>query len=932
MEKESAGKFHSPQRNQGFNVQTQNASRLTMPPPTFQLSASDADLESESEESAMQLKAGGGMDLAGSPGDDGDSLSTGLERLGGMDAPQLKRSVGQRKAVQRQAAPVQRSASDAAPKGPVQRLAVQVHESEAGRIGELQIAGRPKSVYSDSMGDHTTAFAVHAEGLKKQLEGQTYAQAMVILDGMRQGLQALPGWALQGNLPDGQKDRLAAVLQQLDAVLAVGSSSGATHSSSASMAAASPSPSPAAFEMEEKKGGAADQSQQLDLVQKAVHLYLDARELIPLSTLNIRAKSASGGKGKGEGRYIDVLRNYRPKSSSSSAAASSSSSSSVAAGPSEEDVVLAIEGLFDFTSTAIVMVETDPGMMNQMAPGMVNQDTAAIVEDNPKKRIEEVWKQHLQSIKASFPDLAHIADSDLLVKKFEQEDVLNTVQIKAVEDHEFVDRRFNTALSELAGFIEIFDNTSWGNTHFGTRANFFIALATYGADADEMQFGDCLKRYQRVQMKKEECEGFKERLDAIEKMLEAIGSEEVGSMQALRAERFLNVWTLAGEDLQNGVPLPAESESGDMALEETEELDHKEDTSGSAMDSGDIVEESVSTSSSSSSSNAGKKKRKAPSAPTRKSPRVAEVAASASLGNKTHKVDAETKGGRRAKPKKIGYKPQGKVQTEEQVARGDFGLQITLDGTGKISDVVTDGRTLSPFTGTMGAHTIAWVLHTEHFKAALVGRTLDQALAAAVDHLYGFVLEMDQGFDPHGGRGNAAQKSRKKGALAVRVDAMSKQIKSGKVTGSKLSFLQTFLSNLLAYSNLIPGMTHRANNTNGRGEPAAKKALEDHQSGATRLTADQLMAHVRKLREPKGGNDVCHFQEKMIDETYPEVGKTIRAAGRAFPVALIVPDEESEDEESEDEFTGMDTAPTTPTAASHSASPSAEDSTTEEAD
>ncbi|WPR77389.1 DUF4157 domain-containing protein [Algoriphagus sp. NG3] len=55
---------------------------------------------------------------------------------------------------------------------------------------------------------------------------------------------------------------------------------------------------------------------------------------------------------------------------------------------------------------------------------------------------------------------------------------------------------------------------------------------------------------------------------------------------------------------------------------------------------------------------------------------------------------------------------------------GDLAVQVRFSAEGTVEDVRMEGRTPSPFVGSMGAHSTAWVAHLDALRAALGGRDL----------------------------------------------------------------------------------------------------------------------------------------------------------------------------------------------------------------
>lgn len=244
---------------------------------------------------------------------------------------------------------------------PVQRTVTQIFSGDDNKIDKLLVVGRPERAFSNSMGDHTTAFATHVEAIKLRMEGKTLQQALTGLGDMYISAKALPGYALKGNLPGtGMEvfgfgphgDRLAQAERRFDTLYAAASllSGG----------------EPAAFAL---------------TLQECVNAYLEFRELIPLSAVNVMSVApALAGKGKGEAGHAAVLAGHESGST-----------------PADKPgLQAAIKGTFDAFAAAMVVAATDNNTLSGLAPGL----TIAI---SPKKRIELLADQHLAAINAGFP-------------------------------------------------------------------------------------------------------------------------------------------------------------------------------------------------------------------------------------------------------------------------------------------------------------------------------------------------------------------------------------------------------------------------------------------------------------------------------------------------------------------------------------------------
>lgn len=215
-------------------------------------------------------------------------------------------------------------------------------------IRQVSISGRPKSPFTSTMGDHTTAFAVHRLSLVQQLEGKTFEEGFDVLRRAINATHQLPGWDLVDDLPERHGEQLDKAEDHLWDLL---------------------------YDEEEE---ALDPSP-LEL-QEAIAAYLEYRELIPLSTINVRAKSpVHAGKGKGESGPAEVLVAHQAGTHKS-----------------VQERLDAVTGLFDASSVALAVVEQDDRMLGKMLPGL-----NASLEIIPRLNLLVV--QHLRSIQQSFP-------------------------------------------------------------------------------------------------------------------------------------------------------------------------------------------------------------------------------------------------------------------------------------------------------------------------------------------------------------------------------------------------------------------------------------------------------------------------------------------------------------------------------------------------
>ncbi|MFI1510578.1 DUF4157 domain-containing protein [Streptomyces sp. NPDC020597] len=221
------------------------------------------------------------------------------------------------------------------------------------RIGTLNIIGRPDSPFSGTMGDHSTAFAVQVEAVRRQVVGRTAAEAVANLRLMYEEMMRLPGTGLiRLDIPGGH----GALWQQAREVV---------------------------FRLFDEFNENASETRRMPLVQQLANALLHLRELVPLSTINVKAvRPALAGKGKGESRHRDLLLKEE---------ADLASGMTVAPEPLQG----AILALFDCKAVALLALE--PAANRQlMAPGLT-RDTS--VEDV----VVLTARQHIQSVQAAFP-------------------------------------------------------------------------------------------------------------------------------------------------------------------------------------------------------------------------------------------------------------------------------------------------------------------------------------------------------------------------------------------------------------------------------------------------------------------------------------------------------------------------------------------------
>lgn len=252
----------------------------------------------------------------------------------------------------------------------VQRVTTQIlPDAEDGKIGGIAIVGRPPQTFSGSMGDHTTAFTLIASGLENQLTGKTIVEASVILAKLVNSLYHLPGMKLADSLPKDHSGRLQEALTNahwyVEQFRGFRKKKQQNETGFLNLAVQNQD------EYEFSSGLVAH-------MQNWVDAYLEARELVPLSTINTKALNAPlAGKGKGE--------------SANPLIASEKDGNFNA-----QNVLNAAIGLFDARSAATVCLASDEQTLARVAPG-VRYDLG------PEDKRNLLVMQHIHTLYSFYP-------------------------------------------------------------------------------------------------------------------------------------------------------------------------------------------------------------------------------------------------------------------------------------------------------------------------------------------------------------------------------------------------------------------------------------------------------------------------------------------------------------------------------------------------
>lgn len=170
---------------------------------------------------------------------------------------------------------------------------------------------------------------------------------------------------------------------------------------------------------------------------------------------------------------------------------------------------------------------------------------------------------------------------------------------------------------------------------------------------------------------------------------------------------------------------------------------------------------------------------------------------------------------------------------DEEVLKQPLVHQIRLAGNGTVQELRSEGRSPSPFSGSMGAHTTAWVLHKEEVLRAIVGKRPGEALAVVARVLWPKAQERGRAlmtvFGPNERHVQGLREAE------AQLDEHLRTAPPDELPALQVLHLQQCVTWLLTYINFTPGSTLEAVNTDGRGEAehlSVLRAFEDRGEGS----------------------------------------------------------------------------------------------------
>jgi len=275
-----------------------------------------------------------------------------------------------------------------------------------------------------------------------------------------------------------------------------------------------------------------------------------------------------------------------------------------------------------------------------------------------------------------------------------------------------------------------------------------------------------------------------------------------------------------------------------------------------------------------------------------------EVKSSKSLGKKQRSL---VKSGLESEEDKSEEdKSEEDEDEDEETKKLPLATQIVMNGEGKITEMLSAGRSASPFSGTMGAHTTAWIVHLDRVRRAILGKDTDEAWTTVGTELFEEAKTMREnlkdafpGSSFHVGLMDEAKRN---------FEEVGKKYESLD-TQTKALFLQDYVNHLLTYINYIPGATLESADTGGKGEGRKRRTLLDYETGEADPGEEKVSQAISGLLDTKvvGSAEkkraLVKNHREIIEKTYPRshelaypnksVGNSAKKRGRSDSLEAI---------------------------------------------
>lgn len=687
----------------------------------------------------------------------------------------------------------------------VQRLSSQIvinEDDEERKIVHVAVRGRPPRAHGSRMGDHTTAFIVHVEGLNIMLQGLTVYEAVHKLDSLNEHIYSLPSMKM-ANVDDVKHEMEDFNVQLARAMFAL-------YNSNEDLA--------------------------IHHLQLAINAYLRARELVPFSTINVAHVSQGlAGKGHGESGPASLLSQFERDQIELT----------------DEDLVMAIKGLFDPQAAGMVAIEMDPGNVTGLVGRPIEQS-----EEGPMKRVEPIWQQHLLSIQAMFPKCFARVSDKLPVEDLEEK--LSKL------DHTNMEWSLRYAFSKLGelekdlaslklDFSGVTTLPQRGGKFVFAKLNLLAPLLRGVAKVQHLVPG--LRRLDNRFKNK-----FAKEIETIEKRIRSL------------KEKIKSDMPQYDEDGEQDVAINTSQHFKKMMAQNSKAKKPKSSHHKNLLNLNQVVQG-------------------LPPSPTL--PESYGSPAYTPLEEDEDDVDMlgvkpmETSGDHELKPEEslasssedhdlaTGEEDIPENEEPEEVyeemeapegtltrATGPMTNQLLLassEGGPRITGLLSSGRPASPFSKTMGAHSTAWVVHLDRVRRRLMGKTLNEA-AAEMRLMIKETLDLYE-LLKDGTWGDNAMLLIKGAGEAINLAAVDK----GKA--ATITQVQHMITCTLSFLNLLPTISQDSTRTTGNSEGYWRAILRDFEY-EDKGTQDQVVLAIKNLYDDKGAK-AWDRHENFIAQAYP---------------------------------------------------------------
>lgn len=211
-------------------------------------------------------------------------------------------------------------------------------------------------------------------------------------------------------------------------------------------------------------------------------------------------------------------------------------------------------------------------------------------------------------------------------------------------------------------------------------------------------------------------------------------------------------------------------------------------------------------------------------------------------------------------------------------------LRTGIDGTPVVAAVSAVGRTMSPFSGTMGAHTTAWTVHVDAVRRLLRDQPLltaiemlrDKARNAIADESLVLANLLDE-----------KQKVHLIDAWELLQDSLATNLHLSPVTTLTI-YLEGLIAAYLNYINSLPLSTvQKGGVPGGRNEGRHRTYLNNHEAIAEKTLSMSISNNERKVLEDhlKGmydGTATSFFLEEAQDWVHKNLGKNVTGLSAKF--------------------------------------------------